>query len=147
MQFFIDVFHQLFGAEATGANVFASFVKFWLGAALVMWWETSKRDVASDRTPPDYKWWFFLKDNIGRFFSTTIWGVIVVIMGANVTYLIGIEHVPESLGQFIPIFAGLFSDVIAVRIKWWRKKISNSQSNTPENANTQPPQTNDPTGS
>lgn len=116
MQFFTDVFQQLFGQDATAANVVASFIMFAIGAAVVFAIEISKRNPASDRTPLKFNFWFLIQDNWSRIFYTILIGSVVIMAGANLTMLIGFT-MPESLGRFMPLIAGLSSDAIALAIK------------------------------
>lgn len=121
MNILTDTFTQLFGQQATLGNIIASGIMYLIGAATVFFIEVSHRDKASERTPEKFNLLFLFKDNQTRIVLTLLIGLIVLVAGSNITYLIGVQ-VPETVGRFLPLIAGLSSDMISLSLK---RKFSN----------------------
>lgn len=109
---FYDIFHNLFGVDASAGAVIASFIKYFLGVAILMALEATARNKASDRTPTAWSWSFFVKDNIWR----VLIGIVVVMGGSTLLTVIGVVF-PENVGIWMPLIAGLSCDGIALIIK------------------------------
>lgn len=86
-------------------NVFFSL----LGVALLFLVSTTFRDIDSKRTPTQFSWRFFLKDNLRRFLS----GLIILYLALRFTP----ELFSVEISNWFAVIIGLSSDSIAYVIK------------------------------
>ena len=116
MNFIQEVFKNLFGQDANAANVVSSLIMFSIGAIFVLWIEVKGRDKNSCRTPVGFSFKFLFQDNLERIIITGLVGLMVVMIGSNIVMLLGVT-MPESVGRFFHLVAGLSSDAISIAIK------------------------------
>ena len=116
MNFIQEVSKNLFGQDANAANVVSSLIMFSIGAIFVFWIEVKGRDKNSCRTPVGFSLKFLFEDNLERIIITGLVGLMVVMIGSNIVMLLGVT-MPESVGRFFPLIAGLSSDAISIAIK------------------------------
>lgn len=120
MNFLVKVFHNLFGIDATPDMIFASFVLVFLGAFIHVLVLLAMRKPLNDRSPIDWSWRFFFKDNAPRLLLTFTGCIIAVIFGPEVIMITG-TVVPQSLAKLTPLVLGILSDNIPF---WLVKKFS-----------------------
>jgi len=125
MQFLSSLFTELFGADASPANVTAAFIFVLLGALLNILIEVSGRNKDSERSPVQFSFSFFLQDNWQRISLTLLVCIIGVMVGSELIKLLGV-YIPENLARLTPLIIGVLSDWIPMKIK--EKILQNQKS-------------------
>ncbi len=137
----VDVIQQIIGSTDYSTFFAAIFFGF-IGAFTMMLVEATTRDLKTNRSPENFSWGFFFKDNVARFFTNLLLVIIVIRFAPNL--------INEQISTFWGFVIGLGSDKLAVLIKNKRNKVFNSVGATrsdehegnlqePENTDTEPP--------
>jgi hypothetical protein len=114
--FLQELFHQLFGSEATPANVTAAIIYFLVGVAFIQAAKVAKGVATNPDTPAKFNFWYYISSNAGRIIGTLSLGLMITFGGASLLSLFGVQ-VPEVAGKYVPLAAGLFSDYIRGKIE------------------------------
>ena len=127
-----DVLKDVFGPDATEANIIASFILVFLGAAINFMIEIGQRDPTSSRTPTKFSLLFLIQDNLARIIISFLFCCIAVISGPSlIDYVTFNFHIPDTLSRFSTILLGWGSDYLPMKIKQRFFKNDNTITNEP----------------
>lgn len=116
-QQFIDI---VTGGTSIGV-MFGCFFFAFLGAVVNILIKVLRRDKNSKRTPVEFKWDFFWKDNLPRFIFSTILNILVVFISLRFSK----ELFNSELNPIFSLITGLTFDGLVGKLTDFTKKGKN----------------------